>query len=268
MWMATYDNGLAATAYGPCKVTALAADRVPVVITCQTDYPFNETIELAVEPANETVFPLDLHIPGWCTAPRLSVNGSAVAAEPNRKGFVRVSRTWKTGDTIRLQLPMTPRVHQGRDAASGPPYNPNQGTVPVTIPEENSTQGLPYASVAYGPLLFALPIADTTDPNTPDPAARWQFALDVQNPGLAVERGAMPARWDWPLEAPLRLRANAVEAAWNPDPKAPRLPALPVARAKPPERMTLVPYGCTKFRISMFPVTAEVEGRPFTERQQ
>ena len=26
MWMATYDNGLAATCYGPCKVTALAAD--------------------------------------------------------------------------------------------------------------------------------------------------------------------------------------------------------------------------------------------------
>ena len=42
MWMATYDNGLAATYYGPCKVSALAADRVPVEIVCRTDYPFNE----------------------------------------------------------------------------------------------------------------------------------------------------------------------------------------------------------------------------------
>ena len=49
MWMATYDNGLAATCYGPCKVTALAADRVPVEITCNTDYPFNETIEMSVQ---------------------------------------------------------------------------------------------------------------------------------------------------------------------------------------------------------------------------
>jgi len=32
--MATYDNGLAATCYGPCKVTALAGARVPVVIVC------------------------------------------------------------------------------------------------------------------------------------------------------------------------------------------------------------------------------------------
>ncbi len=28
---------------------------------------------------------------------------------------------------------------------------------------------------------------------------------------------------------------------------------------EPSERITLIPYGCTKFRISMFPVTAEPE---------
>ncbi len=28
MWMATYDNGLAATHYGPCKISALVADHV------------------------------------------------------------------------------------------------------------------------------------------------------------------------------------------------------------------------------------------------
>ncbi len=72
----------------------------------------------------------------------------------------------------------------------------------------------------------------------------------------------MPARWDWPLEAPLKLRVNAVEIPWNPDPKAPRLPLMPVARQESPERLTLVPYGCTKFRISMFPVTAEPEVQP------
>ena len=66
----------------------------------------------------------------------------------------------------------------------------------------------------------------------------------------------MPARWDWPLAAPLKVRANAIEVAWNPDPKAPRLPLLAAAKRKSPERLTLVPYGCTKFRISMFPVTA------------
>ena len=77
----------------------------------------------------------------------------------------------------------------------------------------------------------------------------------------------MPAKWDWPLKAPLRLQANVVEIAWNPDPKAPRLPLLPVAKSKPAETVTLIPYGCTKFRISMFPVTAEPEVRPSAIRR-
>jgi hypothetical protein len=267
MWMATYDNGLAATCYGPCKVTALAADRVPVVIACKTDYPFNDTIELSVQPARKAAFPLDLHIPGWCTDPTLRVNGSAVKVVRNVKGFVRINRTWKPGDIVRLRLPMTASVQRGRDAAPGPPYNGAHVATQVTIPEATSTRGVPYAAVSYGPLLFALPIPDTTDANTPDPAARWHFALDVQKPGLTVERTAMPARWDWPLKSPLRLRANLVEVAWNPDPKAPRLPLLPVAGTKPAEPVMLVPYGCTKFRISMFPITAEPEIKPAAIRR-
>jgi hypothetical protein len=259
LWMATYDNGLAATCYGPCKVTAMAADRVPVEITCKTDYPFNETIEISVRPAREADFPLDFRIPGWCSKPTLSVNGSAVAIERNAKGFARVKRLWKPGDTVRLQFPMTATVRTGRDDAPLAPYDGAHRPTPVTIREENSTRGVPYASVSYGPLLFALPIPDTTDANTPDPSARWKFALNVQCPNLTIERSAMPARWDWPLAAPLKVRANAVEVAWNPDPKAPRLPLLPIEKTKPAEQITLVPYGCTKFRISMFPVTAEPE---------
>jgi hypothetical protein len=108
-------------------------------------------------------------------------------------------------------------------------------------------------------LLFALPVADTQGPNTPDPAAKWNYALDAQSEraeqGLAVERGPMPARWDWPLASPLTLRAHGAVVDWRPDPKAPRLPSQPFAVKGPPERITLVPFGCTKFRVSMFPMT-------------
>jgi hypothetical protein len=259
MWMATYDNGLAATCYGPCKVTALAADRVPVEIACRTDYPFNDTMEISVRPAREAVFPIDFRIPGWCANPTLSVNGSAVTLKRNAKGFARVKRCWKPGDTVRLQFPMEATVRTGRDDAPGAPYDGVHRATRVTIPEENSTRGVPYASVSYGPLLFALPIPDTVDANTPDPSAKWRFALDAQEPGLTVERGVMPSRWDWPLAAPLRLRANAVAIDWQPDPKSPRLPLLPAEKTKRVEKITLIPYGCTKFRISMFPVTAAPE---------
>ena len=41
---------------------------------------------------------------------------------------------------------------------------------------------LPYASVLYGPLLFALPIPEV-DPNTPVKDAKWQYALDADAGG-------------------------------------------------------------------------------------
>lgn len=240
MWMATYDNGLAATHYGPCKVSALAGDRVPVEITCRTEYPFQESIEMAVKPAREAAFPLSLRIPGWCKSPELSVNGSTIPATPDKNGFVRVERTWKPTDTVRLRLPMPVSVQTGKD---------------------HNADGAPYASISYGPLLLALPIADTADANTPDPAAKWRYALDMP-PGkaaaeLTVERQPLPAKWDWPLASPLRLQVDAVGIDWNPDPKQPRLPAAPMAKHGPSEKITLIPYGCTKFRVSMFPVTAK-----------
>jgi hypothetical protein len=235
MWMATYDNGLAATHYGPCRVSAKVGDGVPAEIICQTDYPFNDLIRITVKPARAARFPIALRIPGWCKRPVLTVNGATLRAAPDAKGFVRVERKWKAGDVVRLQLPMSPSLLTGRD---------------------RNAQGAPYAAVSYGPLLFALPIPESADANTPDPAAKWNYALDVQRPSLTVQRSPMPTRWDWPLDAPLKLKATAVGIAWDPDPKAPRLPVLPITGSPHPETLTLIPYGCTRFRISMFPVAA------------
>lgn len=260
MWMATQDNGLAATCYGPCKVTALAADRVPVEIACKTDYPFNETIEMTIKPDKEAAFPLAFHIPGWCEKPELSVNGSHMDVKPDAKGFAHVNRSWKQGDTVRLRFPMTPVIKTGSDISQGGPYTGEHKPTMVKIPEKDSKLGSPYATVSYGPLLFALAIPDTKDANTPDPAARWKFALDVNDPVIITACRTMPPRWNWPLESPLVLMVKATAIDWTPDPKSPKLPDAPVARQKPFEKITLIPYGCTKFRISMFPVTAKATG--------
>jgi hypothetical protein len=242
LWMATYDNGLAFTAYGPCKVSALAGDGVPVEIACRTDYPFGEVVEMTVKPAREVAFPLSLRVPGWCQGGTISVNGAAVPAAPDARGFVRIERTWKAGDAIRLQFPMAIQVAAGLDKNVNPPA--------------------PYATVSYGPLLMALPIADTNDsaggPNVPDASAKWQYALESEGekPGadMTVERGAIPVRWDWPLASPLKVQVRAAAFDWGPTPKQP-LPSAAVVPSGAPEKIALIPYGCTKFRVSMFPVT-------------
>jgi len=239
MWMATYDNGLAAVQYGPCRISALAGDGVRVRIDCRTDYPFNESIEMTVKPEKPTAFPLSLRIPAWCKKPAVSVNGIPIDATGDARRFVRIDRPWIDGDIIRLQFPMSVEVSNGTD--------------------KNIKPAAPYATVSYGPLLFALAIPDTVDANTPDRAARWNFALNIHGgsaeSGLTVERGTMPAKWDWPLESPLKLCADAVSFDWQPANGA-ALPTAPVVGTGEATKITLIPYGCTKFRVSMFPVTA------------
>ena len=256
MWLATRDSGLAAICYGPCHVTALVADRVQVKIHCTTDYPFNETIEMTFDPDKPATFPVNFHIPGWCARPEIAINGRVCQAA-GEHGFLRIERDWKKGDAVRLRFPMVPKVEKGRDTSLELAKSPSHKPVQVGIPDPAGIMGKPYAAVSYGPLLFALPIPDTTDDNTPAPASRWKFALNVQNPAMTVVRTPMPARWDWPSSAPLKVTVNAMPIDWTPDRKNPSLPQAPVAATRPSERIALVPYGCTKFRISMFPVTGK-----------
>ena len=253
VWMATRDNGLAATLYGPCTVSALAGDGVPVTISETTDYPFGETIRLRVEPARKAAFPLYVRIPGWCRNGRITVNGSKAPVVRDSKGFVKIARTWTRTDVVELRFPMSPRIMRGYETEVP---SANREYFSFRTPEYFQPRRLPYLSVLLGPLLFSLPIADV-DPNTPVADAKWQYALDTDaarpDGGLAVEHKLMPAHWDWPLAAPVVVKAPVQSFDWQPtDVQA--LPAEPV-RGTAAATVRLVPYGCTKFRISMFPMT-------------
>ena len=69
----------------------------------------------------------------------------------------------------------------------------------------------------------------------------------------------MPAKWDWPLDAPLAIKAACQDLRLAAVTDIQALPAEPV-EGTVAETIRLVPYGCTKFRISMFPVTKKAWG--------
>lgn len=219
MWLATHDGGLVAVGYGPAVLNALVGDKVKVRVETKTAYPFEETIALKIEPERTVEFPLSLRLPGWCAAPAIRVNGQPITLA-QVQGFQRIQRTWKAGDQVAIQLPMRTSVAIGLD---------------------RNAKNAPFASVHCGPLLFALPIG--AEARGGEVAAPWQYAL--AGTAIKVERDTMPARWDWPVAAPLRLKVAAQQVA--------ALPGL-VADDTSAE-VTLVPYGCAKFRVAMFPVT-------------
>jgi hypothetical protein len=264
MWMATRDNGLAATLYGPVTVSALAGAKIPVKLSTTTDYPFNEQIRIQVEPAKDVAFPLYLRIPGWCKAPQITVNGARLELNRDARGFVKIARTWSSGDVVQLRLPMKPQVIRGYETEFP---SVNRKYFDFEPAEVFQPRRLPYACVVLGPLLFALPIPDI-DSNTPAKDAKWQYALDADaspaGGAVAVERGPMPSHWDWPLNAPVYLTVPARAFDWHPT-DAQALPDQPVT-ATELAMIRLVPYGCTKFRISMFPVTSRASRVDSLER--
>ena len=265
MWMSTADRGLAATLYGPSVVNSTVGDGVSIRIACETAYPFEESIRMTVEPEKTVGFPLYLRIPEWCAEPVVTVNQRRVkaGAAPDKAGFMRLERRWRKGDVVELSLPMGVRVERGLEG----PYPSQLRRYFRQVPDEQfEARALPYASVSCGPLLFALPIQEL-DANTPAKDVRWNYALDLHPDdagAISVARSAMPPRWDWPADAPLTMTVPAKSFDWNPRPEQ-ALPEAPVAEGEA-ARITLVPYACAKFQISMFPVTARAwEGFPVPE---
>jgi len=78
-----------------------------VVIEQKTAYPWKPKVSLRVRPPEPTRFTLALRIPGWCRAPRATLQGRALRLAPlMRKGYARIERLWKPGDRLELFLPM------------------------------------------------------------------------------------------------------------------------------------------------------------------
>jgi DUF1680 family protein len=96
-----------------------------LAVSQQTDYPWAGAIHLKVDPSKSGVYSVKLRIPGWArndASPgdlytfanetgkefSLKVNGHEVPA-PLEDGYATLTRRWKAGDTIDLNLPMTVR---------------------------------------------------------------------------------------------------------------------------------------------------------------
>ena len=83
----------------------------------QTDYPWDGTVSVSLQPQQPTEFTVKIRIPDRTESPlysaepeiqdryRISVNGESIATTVE-DGYVQLQRRWSPGDTIRLELPM------------------------------------------------------------------------------------------------------------------------------------------------------------------
>ena len=245
LWMATRANGLAAVLYAPSQVKAKVADGAEVSLTESTNYPFDDTVAIRVETPKPVAFPLVLRVPAWCSNPSVSVNGKALPAPRDVRGWLIVDRTWSTSDKLVLSLPMK---------------------IAVTVWKENRNT----VSVSRGPLTYSLKIGERwvreggTDEFPAEevyPATAWNYGLvvnvrDPQESFQFVKTGKTAAQPFAVEDSPVMLRAKGRRIPqWKLEPNgmAGEVQPGPVKSGEPTEDITLIPMGAARLRISSFP---------------
>ena len=240
LWMATDDGGLAAIIYAPNTVHTLVGGKIPVAISEETESPFGERVTLRIDPISAVEFPLALRVPGWARDSSISVNGKP--ADASMAGtFGVIKRKWQRGDRIELRFPMKPRVSRWY-----------RNSIAVE-------RGPIVYSLELGPVWKKLKDRGPASDWEADPSRPWNYALavDVERPDASVEvverASAEPPFTVKGTRVELHVRGRAVPEWKVENGSAGPLPESPVASHEPEEKLTLVPYGAAKLRITAFP---------------
>lgn len=230
LWYATRDGGLQAVSYAPCTVRA-ALGGVPVRLKVSGRYPFGQSVQIEVSVKQPCEFPLYLRVPFWVRQPMIFLPDGEIMQM--RAGEVTcVRRRWRSGDTVRMELPTVPRVthwyHQSGAVEMGP-------LLMAFRPEEDWQRRGDGAWQAQ-------------------PRGDWNWALVRDEPMKAVWSDDEPAAFG-KGDAPVKVLAKAAPVDWPMDggssASVPMVPAIDEAKARVIE---LVPYGGTGLRVGQFPV--------------
>lgn len=118
-------------AYYASNSTSVSLDDGKVAISQKSNYPFDENVEIVLNPDAEQQFTLKLRIPTWAREQfvpgklynyigdvtekwQVKVNGEKVDASLD-KGFAVIDRNWKPNDKVELFLPMPLRFNKSLD---------------------------------------------------------------------------------------------------------------------------------------------------------
>jgi uncharacterized protein len=112
-----------------------------VTLTQRTYFPFHDEMVFRIQADRPQKFTLRIRQPQWTSNPQLRVNNKAIQPDVDATGYWNIARTWRTGDEVKIVLPM--QLH-----TEPMPDNPHR------------------IALLYGPIVLAGELGNTK----PDPA--------------------------------------------------------------------------------------------------
>jgi uncharacterized protein len=96
--------------YSGSTVTTTLEGAGPIGLAQETAYPWNGHVRFTVREAGSAEFTIKLRITEWADGARLAINQRPHVMSLRPGHYASITRRWRTGDVIELELPMAPRV--------------------------------------------------------------------------------------------------------------------------------------------------------------
>lgn len=248
LWQKTCDNGLAMALYAPCEVKTQIGDKNISIIT-HTDYPFKDNVNIEIR--FEGSIPLYFRIPAWCQNCICTINGKEQWSSSQSGGWLRISRFWKSGDTISLTFKMDISLTKWQSNGS---VSVDRGPLTYSVRIKEKYQ-VPKDALAYNH-----PTPHLWENYEILPDSPWNFGLvDGGEIRVASIEDALAAQPFDETSPPIVLSARAKRIPeWQiQDSCAGELQQSPVYSRAEEEVIEMIPLGCARLRISCLPVVTE-----------
>lgn len=256
------DGGICAWLHGPYTAN-LTAGRENIALTCisETSYPFRDRIRFTLKMEKKVTFPFYIRIPRWCSKPEFFLNGERVTvAENHVQGkFLVLEKEWYNNDTLEVYFPS--EITVSNNIRNGG-ITVNKGPLSYSLQIREKVNTVVSSKLKDDPAKILWNEKNSTDGDIWTellPESDWNYGL-LPEEGFVFEECPLPEEYPFYWETPpmvIRAKGRLIPNWTLQDHMCAELQKSPVKSDEKTQTLTLIPMGCARLRLSVFPVIAD-----------